>query len=132
MKILPLLAATVSLLALLGHPAGAADAKKVMSPAVIEQYALADRLIAYGVERKDPLIILAAVKLRGSLVEESPALPKVPLTNDEALAAAGELARGAEDILGLIEDVKAEGSRGDYYTTGGSYCYTVGSATICN
>jgi hypothetical protein len=108
-----------------------AAAPAMPSAAVIAQLALADQVIANGVERNDPLLIIAGVRLRSGITEEAAAVPAASMGNDDALAKAAELAADREDILGIIEDMKSETGRGDYYTSSGSYCYTVGSATVC-
>ena len=113
-------------------PAASAQDDKTLSVAAVQQLALADNLIAIGTARKDPLLLIAAVRVRTGLTPDAAPLSEKAETNEEVLAKAAEFSAGREDVVALIEDIKAEGSRGDYYTGGGSYCYTAGSATICN
>lgn len=81
---------------------------------------LSARLYATGLELGDPLLILSAAKLRKSLNPKATArLPEggvadteAPLSWEEMLASATELADGDEGLLMLIEDVQAESSKG--------------------
>ncbi len=110
---------------------GALAEDKTLSVAAVQQLALADNLIAIGVARKDPFLLIAAVRIRTGLTEDAATLQEDLKSNEDVLAKAAEFSAGREDVAALIEDIKAEGGRG-YYTGGGSYCYTAGSATICN
>jgi hypothetical protein len=98
-------------------PAAAAP----ISPAAVEQIVLAQKLAAIGAARKDPLLMLAAAQLRGSLDQAPvPAGDKFD-SLDEMLAAAREFAQGREDIIGIADDIAAGSSRG--WQPGGSYCF---------
>jgi len=81
---------------------------------------LSARLYAVGVETGDPLLILSAAKLRkslglkpsGLLAEGAVADPEEPLGWEEMLVTAKDLAEGDEALLGLVDDVRAETSKG--------------------
>jgi hypothetical protein len=90
------------------------------TPSPVKTAELSGRLFAAGVATEDPVLIIAAAKLRKSIapvqgdraatggVEASDA----PLTWEEMLAAATPLAEGDDVLLGLISDVEAEASKG--------------------
>ena len=100
--------------ATLALPAGA----EPLSPVKTAQLSAA--LYATGVEMGDPLLILSAAKLRktlnpakGSLVAEGAApVDDAPLGWEEMLASAESLADDDETLLGLIDDIRAESSKG--------------------
>ncbi len=81
---------------------------------------LSARLYAAGLDLSDPLLILSAAKLRKSLgLTATPRLPEggmadsdAPLSWQDMLASATELADDDETLLGLIDDVQAESSKG--------------------
>lgn len=82
---------------------------------------LSARLYATGVELADPLLILSAAKLRkainptkGSLLPEgvTAAEDDSPLGWEEMLASAEALAEDDETLLGLIDDIRAETTKG--------------------
>ncbi|MBL9057652.1 MAG: hypothetical protein JNJ84_15405 [Rhodobacteraceae bacterium] len=108
----PFLAAAFA--AALAFPAGA----EPLSPVKTAQLSAA--LYATGVEMGDPLLILSAAKLRktlnpakGSLLAEGAApVDDAPLGWEEMLASAETLAEGDDTLLGLIDDVRAESSKG--------------------
>lgn len=90
-------------------PAVAQNAE--VPPAVMEQIVISEKLIAAGKARKDPLLILAAIRIRSSVDEALPAAPDTLTSREEALAAAREAAAGQDDVLELIKDVESSGSR---------------------
>lgn len=81
---------------------------------------LSARLYATGLELGDPLLLLSAAKLRKSLgLTASARLPEggmadteEPLSWQDMLASATELAADDETLLGLIDDVQAESTKG--------------------
>ena len=103
-----------ALLIVLALPASA----EPLSP--VKTAELSARLYATGIELGDPLLILSAAKLRKSLnPQATPRLPEggvadseAPLTWEEMLASATEFADEDEALLILIEDIKAENSKG--------------------
>lgn len=113
MRRLPLLLLAASLG--LAFPATA----EPLSP--VKTAELSARLYATGLEMGDPLLILSAAKLRktlnptkGSLLPEGVTATdeETPLGWEEMLASAEELAADDETLLGLIEDVRAESTKG--------------------
>ena len=78
------------------------------------------RLYAMGVEAGDPLLILSAARMRKGLAPvagdraavEGVAGEGAPLGWEEMLASAEALAEGDEALLGLIDDARAEGTKG--------------------
>ncbi|MCP4199041.1 MAG: hypothetical protein GY762_17995 [Proteobacteria bacterium] len=87
-----------------------ADSKD-MPPAVMEEVLMSEQLIALGKARGEPLLILAAVRLRSTLGQAEGALGNELTSKDDALTEARKLARGNAALLGLIDDVATQGSR---------------------
>jgi hypothetical protein len=82
---------------------------------------LSARLYATGVELADPLLILSAAKLRksinptkGALLPEGATMADddSPLGWEEMLTSAEDLAAEDETLLGLIDDIRAESTKG--------------------
>jgi hypothetical protein len=91
------------------------------APSPVRTAELSARLHAAGVAAGDPILVLAAARLRKTLAPaaaEGRAAPGgeagegAPLSAEEMLAEAERLAAGDELILGLIEDARAEGTKG--------------------
>jgi hypothetical protein len=103
-----------ALLITLSYPASADP----LSP--VKTAELSARLYATGLELGDPLLLLSAAKLRKSLgLTASARLPEggmadteEPLSWQDMLASATELAADDETLLGLIDDVQAESTKG--------------------
>lgn len=103
-----------ALLITLSYPASAGP----LSP--VKTAELSARLYATGLELGDPLLLLSAAKLRKSLgLTASTRLPEggmadteEPLSWQDMLASATELAADDETLLGLIDDVQAESTKG--------------------
>ena len=110
-----------------GLPAMAEDTS--MSPGAQKQLALSDQMIALGRERKDALLIVAGAHLRNNLtndpIGEVGAVPDKDALLDEAKTYAG----GREDLIGLLDDIAADNSRGCYNWNGGtgSFSCPIGS-----
>ena len=87
---------------------------ETMSP--VKTAELSARLFATGVDLQDPLLILSAAKLRKTLapIAQDPqtAPEDVPLTWQDMLAAAEQLAEGDDTLMGLIDDIRAESTKG--------------------
>ncbi|WP_309664680.1 hypothetical protein [Tabrizicola sp.] len=89
-------------------------------PSPVKVAALSARLYAVGLEAQDPLLIIAAAKLRKTIAPTptdrtatgGQTAIDAPLGWDEMLASAEPLATGDEAMLGLIEDVRAETNKG--------------------
>lgn len=103
-----------ALLALLALPAVA----EPLSP--VKTAELSARLYATGVEMADPMLILSAARLRKTLgltavdrvAEGGVAQSESPLGWQDMLASAEALAEDDEALLGMIDDVRAEASKG--------------------
>ncbi|MFM7333411.1 MAG: hypothetical protein ACKO1H_03205 [Tabrizicola sp.] len=106
-----LIAACVMSLAL---PAGAE------TPSPVKMAELSARLYAAGMAAGDPVLVLSAAKLRkelGLIPGDRAAVDGVagqgaPLSWQEMLASAADLADGDEVLLGLIEDTSVEMNKG--------------------
>lgn len=95
---------------------------------------LSAQLFLTGVEQSDPVLVIAAAKLRKSLhfqqVARTPdqdgpahdAPPEAPLDWHAMLDTAADLATGDDALLGLIQDIRDENTKG--VTTGQVYSIT--------
>lgn len=85
-----------------------------LTPEVTEQLALANKLIALGDARKDPLLLIAAAKLQKSLTTEAAnTTPQSAVTKD-VLERAKKFAAGNKEMEGLVADVEAMKNKGSY------------------
>ncbi|MBX3584000.1 MAG: hypothetical protein KF810_19095 [Rhizobiaceae bacterium] len=98
-----------------------------VTPSMLEQLTIADKLIAYGTERKDPILILAAVQLRANLADGA-AQAAAATSTEDALKLASEYAGASAGIKQLIEEIQSTGSRG---WDNSGYCYCFGSSCSC-
>lgn len=89
------------------------EAAPLLTPAAIEQMDLANKLIALGEARKDPLILIVAAKLQKTVGQEIVNLPKKSMETSAVLESAKKYAAGRKDLIGLADDVAAEKSK-DY------------------
>ncbi len=86
----------------------------------VQTAALSARVFAAGVELADPVLMLAAARLRKAINPEAVARAAeggeagtdAPLGWQAMAEAAQELADGDEALLGLIDDLRAEGTKG--------------------
>jgi len=104
-----------SVLALNAGLTFAADDKKTepaMSPAMVEQIDLANKLIALGDARKDPLLLLAAAKLQKNMGAEAAGAPTQSTATTDVLARAKKLSAGRKDMAGIADDISAQKSKG--------------------
>jgi len=112
-----------------GLPAMADDSKASMSQGAQEQLTLSDQLIALGRERKDALLIVAGAHLRNNLTNDPigdvGAVPEKDVLLDEAKT----YAAGREDLIGLLDDVEADNSRGCYNWNGGTGSFSCPSGS---
>ena len=96
---------------------------------------LSAQLFLTGVEQSDPVLVIAAAKLRKSLnfrqVDRSPdsaaattdmPAPQAPLSWEQMLDVAAGLSTGDDALLGLIDDIRSENTKG--VTTGQVYSIT--------
>ena len=118
--------AILAILGFVSMPAMAQQSSPV-TPSMLEQLTIADKLIAYGTERKDPILILAAVQLRANLADGA-AQAAAATSTEDALKLASEYAGASAGIKQLIEEIQSTGSRG---WDNSGYCYCFGSSCSC-
>lgn len=97
------------LLALIAAPSLADDAP---SAGLIEQLELANKLIALGDARKDPLLLIAAARIQKSLDNQAIAAPAADAATRSVLDRARLYAGNRKDLIGLADDVAAQKSKG--------------------
>ncbi|MWB77193.1 hypothetical protein GLS40_04070 [Pseudooceanicola sp. 216_PA32_1] len=93
------------------------------TPGMMQQVMLSEQLIALGMERDDPVLMLAALRLRASLDNTTVAPAEAFTDKDTLIGAAKAAAAGQDGLLSLIEDAETEKSR--------MYCYPSWGRTIC-
>ncbi len=103
--------ATAAVLALNANVAFAQD-EKAMSPAVVQQLDLINRLVALGDARKDPLLLLAAASIQKSMGTDVETLPSKSTAPDDIIARAKALSNGRKDLLEVANDVGAAKAKG--------------------
>ena len=106
---------TLAVAAMLAVNAGAvlAQDEKALSPAVVQQLDLINRLVALGDARKDPLLLLAAASIQKSLgTDAAVTLPSQSTAPDAILARAKAFSIGRKDLMDLAEDVGATKAKG--------------------
>ena len=106
---------SLAVAAVLAINAGTALAQdeKALSPAVVQQLDLINRLVALGDARKDPLLLLAAASIQKSLGTDAAAtLPSQSTAPDAILARAKAFSIGRKDMMDLAEDVGATKAKG--------------------
>ena len=89
-------------------------------PGAVRLLALSGNLFDTAIKMNDPLLAIAAAKLRkqvgvkpGNMVPDGGIAAPVEMVGwEEFLAAAADMAAGDPSMVGLIEDVAAESSRG--------------------
>ena len=89
-------------------------------PSPVKIAELSARLYAVGMDTQDPLLIIAAAKLRKTIAPVASdraatggaTANDAPLGWDEMLASAEPLATGDDALLGLIADVRVEATKG--------------------
>lgn len=123
----------LSSLALAETAVNATDDKPLGADAVepIHELTLAQQLAIYGVENQDAMSLIVAAQIMDQyLLSDSDVQPResqgtapdgvspVIGSVDEMLAAARDLAGDRQDLIALIEDVEAGGSRGSVYGEG--------------
>lgn len=99
---------------------GAASVAVADTPSPVKTAELSARLFQAGVDMSDPLLMLTAAKLRKTLNPAQTArtpqggtgVEDTPLDWQDMLAAAEPLAEGDAPLLGLIDDIRAESTKG--------------------
>ncbi|GGL87826.1 hypothetical protein GCM10011534_07300 [Pseudooceanicola nanhaiensis] len=113
---------TSCLLAVTALPLAAQD-EPAPSPGLMQQAVLSEQLIALGRARNDPVLMLAALRLRASL-DDTGVAPADSFTDKESLLEAARAAAAGQDaLLGLIEDAATEKGR--------TFCYPSWGRMIC-
>lgn len=112
--------------AILAGPAAAEEQR--ITPAASEQVMMAERLAALAEARKDPLLMLAALRMRASLDDTAMPVPQGFSSTEELTARARALAEGDDAMTALLADVEAEAGRG---WDNAGYCYCFGSSCSC-
>jgi hypothetical protein len=84
----------------------------VLSPAAMEQLALAEKLIALGRANNDPLLLIAAAQIRNTVSDEPVGLPDERTPQAALLDEAKSLARDRQDLIGIADDIAAARSKG--------------------
>jgi hypothetical protein len=98
----------------------AAEDKQQLTPGIVEQIDLASKLTNYGVERNDPLLLLAAARLIATVAPD-PAAPTPALSASELVEKAKAIAGGKGEIATLADQVASEIPRGLCYGPGTVY-----------
>lgn len=97
----------------------AQDAPRI-TPAIAEQLHVASTLTNYGVARNDPLLLLAAARILKTINADGVAAASA-LGPDELIARAKEIAGSDSELIGIADDIAAEGGRGLCYGPGTRY-----------
>jgi hypothetical protein len=89
-----------------------AQEKRDLSPALVQQLVLINRLVALGDERRDPVLLLAAASLQKSLGLGQDVLPSQSTDPDAVLARAKALAAGRPELQGIVEELASTQAKG--------------------
>lgn len=96
-----------------------------LTPAVVAQLNMANKLIALGDARKDPLLLIAAAKIQKNLGVESADLPPQDNATKSVLERAKSLSAGRKDLIGIIDDILAMRSKSSREDCNGMHKSTV-------
>lgn len=113
---------TACLIAATALPLAAQD-EPAPSPGFMQQVMLSEDLIALGMERRDPILLLAALRLRATLDDTTVAAGSEFTDKETVLEAAKAAAAGQDALLGLIEDAATEKGR--------TFCYPSWGRKVC-
>lgn len=112
-----LTAAVVLAAVVVASPGQAQEAE--LTPGIVEQIDIAAKLTNYGMERQDPLLLLAAAKVLAGLTPDA-AAGAPAMSTEELLAKAREFA--SDDAIGSLADaISDEATRGLCYGPGTVY-----------
>lgn len=78
---------------------------------LIEQLALANRLIALGDAHKDPLLLIAAARIQKGIDNQNISVPTVDVSTKSVLDRARQYAGNRKDLIGMADDVAAHKSK---------------------
>ncbi len=109
----PLISMLVSVV--LALTAGPALADEAPSTGLIEQLVLANKLIALGDARKDPLLLIAAARIQKNLDNQAIAAPAADTATRSLLDRARQYAGNRKDLIGLVDDIAAQKSKSYYF-----------------
>jgi hypothetical protein len=105
--------ATLALASALSLTAGWAQAQDdKLSPAVVQQLELVNRLVALGDARKDPVLLLAAASIQKSLGTDNIGLPTQSTAPDAIIARAKAMAGDRKDVQELANSISGAQSKG--------------------
>lgn len=82
-----------------------------LTPAAMQEILMAEHLIALGKARGEPLLILAAIRLRSTLGGQEGEPVTGFTSQDDAVAIAKELSAGDDAMQGIVGDVEVNSSR---------------------
>ncbi len=83
-----------------------------LSPAVVQQLDLVNRLVALGDARKDPVLLLAAASIQKSLGTDNATLPTQSTAPDAIIARAKALAAGRKDLVDVADSISGTQAKG--------------------
>ena len=89
-----------------------AQEEKGLSPAVVQQLDLINRLVALGDARQDPLLLLAAASIQKNLGTSSETLPAKSTSPEDIMARAKAMSAGRKDLMDLAADLGATKAKG--------------------
>ena len=97
-------------MALAGGAATASD-EKALSPAVVEQLNIVNKLVALGDARQDPLLLLAAASMQKSMGMDGTTTPAKSTAPDDVINRAKALAGNRKDLAGIADELSATKSK---------------------
>ncbi len=100
-------------------PALAQDGQ-ALTPGIVEQFDLASKLTNYGMERSDPILLLAAARLMRTVAPEV-AKSQPGIGAADLIAKAREMAGSNPAVTALADEIDSEVSRGLCYGPGTVY-----------
>jgi len=98
----------------------AAQDKPQMTPGIVEQIDLAAKLTNYGMERNDPVLLLAAARLIATVAPDA-AAPATAMSAEDLVAKAKAIAGGKAEVATLADQIASEIPRGLCYGPGTVY-----------
>lgn len=97
-----------------------AEDKPALTPGIVEQIDLASKLTNYGVERNDPLLLLAAARLIATVSPDAAASTPA-LSAEDLIEKAKSIAGGKGEVAALADQIASEIPRGLCYGSGTVY-----------
>lgn len=115
-----IIAATITLFSING---GFAEDEKAPTPGMMSQAIVSEQLVAMGTERNDPILLIAALRLRATLDDKDYSIASAFTSKSDLVEAAKKAAGTRANLNALIDDAAEEKSR--------RYCYPSWGRTIC-